>query len=119
MLDATKSGCLNHPTVEAVGRCKQCSTPFCGACEVRSPHGRFCSDVCKDKFAQFTARAQELDKHAPRAGLFTRLRLFAMKAFALVLAIGAIAFALVYFNVPVAGPVARRLFQVIGVQLPF
>ena len=117
MLDAKVSGCINHPGIEAIGRCKQCSTPFCGACEIRSARGRFCSDVCRDKFEQFAARARQLDNREPRPGILTRLRMFGFKLAAWVCALGAVAFGLAYFDAPYAGQVARRLFELIGLQI--
>lgn len=118
MLDATLSGCINHPGIEATGRCKQCGTPFCGACEVRSANGRFCSTMCRDKYEQFAARARQLDKHPPRGGILMRLRIFVFKIAGLVLAVGAIVFGLAYFDIPVAGRIARALLQLVGVYLP-
>lgn len=118
MIDARLSGCINHPGVEAIGRCKQCGTPFCGACEVKSPNGRFCSAVCSDKYHQFAARARQLDKHPPR-GLLRRLRRFAIKLAVGIVAIGAVLFGLAYFEVPVAGDAARSVLQFVGAYLPF
>jgi len=117
MIDPTLSGCINHPGVEAVGRCKQCNAPYCGTCEVRSGSGRFCSAACRDQYEQFAARAKELDKHPPRGGLLTRLRIFVFKFAGLVIGIGAVLFGLSYFNVPYGGPVARTILQFLGAQL--
>ena len=55
------SSCLNHPSVEAIGRCKQCNKPFCGACRVKGPTGNFCSDECKATHEAFIRRAKALD----------------------------------------------------------
>ena len=118
MLDATLSGCINHPGIEATGRCKQCGTPFCGACEVRSANGKFCSVVCRDKYEQFAARARNLDRHAPGGGILMWLRILVFKLAGLVLAVGAILFGSAYFDLPVAGPIARALLQLVGVYLP-
>lgn len=62
------SGCLNHPTVEAVGRCKQCGKPFCSACHVKGPTGNFCSDECKAAHETFTRRAAQLDNMKATGG---------------------------------------------------
>ncbi|MCH7960038.1 MAG: hypothetical protein IID08_07905 [Candidatus Hydrogenedentes bacterium] len=55
------SSCLNHPSVAAIGRCKQCGKPFCGACEIKGPTGNFCSDECKGLHETFVQRAAKLD----------------------------------------------------------
>lgn len=55
------SSCLNHPTVAAIGRCKQCGKPFCGTCEIKGPTGNFCSDECKGRHETFVQRAGKLD----------------------------------------------------------
>lgn len=60
-LSGVGSVCVNHPSVEAVGRCKQCSKPFCNACKSQGPTGFFCSAECKQKHEVFVKRAQELD----------------------------------------------------------
>jgi hypothetical protein len=57
----SESGCINHPGVEAVIRCKQCGRPACSVCRVKGPTGDFCSDACKDKHQAFVARAQQLE----------------------------------------------------------
>ena len=53
--------CINHPAVEAAGRCKQCSRPFCNACRVLGPTGQFCSETCKQKHEVFVQQAQAQD----------------------------------------------------------
>jgi len=118
MLDARLSGCINHPGIEAKGRCKQCGTPFCSTCEVKSAGGRFCSTVCRDKYEQFAARARQLDRHPPRGGILMRLRIFLLKLAVLAVAIGAILFGLAYFNLPGVGRIARALLDLVHVYLP-
>ncbi|MCX5772677.1 MAG: hypothetical protein NTZ09_20730 [Candidatus Hydrogenedentes bacterium] len=118
MLDARLSGCINHPGIEATGRCKQCGTPFCGACEVPSANGRFCSAVCSEKYEQFTARARQLDKHAPRCGILMRLRILILKLAVWVIAIAAIVYGLAYFNLPGVGRIARALLELVHFYLP-
>ncbi len=61
MSSATLSGCINHPSIEAVGRCKQCGKPFCSTCEIPGPTGKFCSDPCKQRHEVFVKRAAKLD----------------------------------------------------------
>lgn len=73
MLSGTQSGCVNHPGVEAVLRCKQCSRPVCSACVTTGPTGRFCSPDCRHKHEVFSERAQALDGKA-RGSFFVKLR---------------------------------------------
>jgi len=61
MLDATQSGCINHPGVEATVRCKQCGRPVCDACVATGPTGRFCSEACRSKHEAFMQQAQQLE----------------------------------------------------------
>lgn len=61
MPQAIGSGCVNHPSVEAAGRCKQCGKPFCTTCRIQGPTGNFCSEGCKASHENFTQRAQQLD----------------------------------------------------------
>lgn len=70
----TDSGCINHPGVEAVIRCKQCGRPACSSCRVKGPTGDFCSEECKEKHQGFIQRAQHMDsmKKAKRGIPFGR-----------------------------------------------
>jgi hypothetical protein len=65
VLDARLSGCINHPSIEAEARCRQCGRPVCGKCVVTGPTGMFCSDNCKQRHEDFYRRAQELDTRPP------------------------------------------------------
>lgn len=71
----TDSGCINHPGVEAIIRCKQCGRPACSTCRVKGPTGEFCSEECKEKHQSFVQRAQQVDamKKAKRGFPFGRL----------------------------------------------
>lgn len=78
MLDGRLSSCINHPSVSATARCKQCGKPVCGACVINSPLGSFCSDACRERFEAFSKRVQELDRDTARArwNIGTKLRQF-------------------------------------------
>ena len=78
MLDGRLSSCINHSSVAATARCKQCGKPVCGACVVSSPFGSFCSDVCREKFETFAKRAQELERNTTqtRWNIGVKLRQF-------------------------------------------
>ena len=41
MSQTEKTQCINHPTVPAAVRCKQCAQPACTKCIVLAPLGRF------------------------------------------------------------------------------
>lgn len=56
------SGCLNHPAIEAVARCRQCGKPVCGKCVIKAQNGMFCCEECREKYTEFTQRAQKLDE---------------------------------------------------------
>ena len=68
------STCINHRTVESVGRCKQCGKPFCAACKVVGPTGVFCSEECKVKHENFIERAQKLEAKKGALGIRVKLR---------------------------------------------
>lgn len=69
----TLSGCINHPSIEAVGRCKQCGKPFCGTCEVLGATGKFCSEACGKRHEVFVGRAAKLDDMRRTSGFFGKL----------------------------------------------
>lgn len=73
-LGGRTSTCLNHPGIEAVGRCKQCGKPFCGACKVMGPTGLFCSAECKEKHETFVQRAQALESRKGSVSILVKLR---------------------------------------------
>jgi cation transport ATPase len=120
MLNGSVSGCINHPGIEAVARCKQCGKPVCGACMVSGPTGRFCSDACKEKHERFIRRAQELEKTRPRTGnLAKKLRRLIVKLVILVAVLLVLGWVAVYFDIPVVGAVARRVLIPVSRFLPF
>ena len=53
---AREQMCINHTSVEAAARCKQCSRPICKACFVEPKLGPFCSDDCSEKYTAFRGR---------------------------------------------------------------
>ena len=73
MSSGTLSGCINHPSIEAVGRCKQCGKPFCGTCEIIGPTGKFCAEACKQRHEVFVKRASKLDDMRRTSGVFGKL----------------------------------------------
>lgn len=112
MARTVTSTCLNHPSVEAVGRCKQCLKPICAACRVVGPVGIFCSNECKEKYELFVERAARLDQMPqPRALVFRTIRklvvqLIILAAVALVVGFGADMFG---FDIPYLDGVIEKL----------
>ena len=68
------SGCINHPSIESVGRCKQCGKPYCGTCEVLGPTGKFCSEDCQKRHEVFVGRAAKLDDMRTSSGFIAKLK---------------------------------------------
>jgi hypothetical protein len=113
MLEGTRSGCINHPGVEALARCKQCGKPVCGTCVVSGPAGNFCSEVCKEKHQTFMSRAQQLDGRA-RGTMFVKLRKLAgglIVLAAVCVAVGVIATAV---EIPVLTDLVYRIRGLVG-----
>lgn len=73
MVDGTQTGCIHHPNMQAVNRCKQCGTPTCHKCTVVGPTGKFCSEHCKEIHQAFIQRAQAMETRA-RSTFFVKAR---------------------------------------------
>ncbi len=103
------SGCTNHPAIEAVGRCKQCGKPYCGACKIAGPTGNFCSEPCKATHEQFTGRAQKLDGMSKGSGLSAKFWHLGKKIIFFGAIFLVIAFVLTYLgiNVPIVSNIIR------------
>lgn len=117
MVDATHSACINHPAIEATGRCKQCGRPMCDACTVTGPTGRFCGEPCERKHEAFVQRARELEaRSASRSRSLFGVRLRALVGgllkggvlAAVVLGVG------YWFEVPVLHAAAEWLLELLG-----
>lgn len=96
------SACVNHPAIEASGRCKQCSKPFCSACEVPGPTGSFCSGACLRKHEMFVQRAAKLDDMQRDTSFFGKLwiRIRKLLVFVVVALILAVALHFMGIEVP-------------------
>lgn len=119
MLDASMSGCINHPGIEAVARCKQCGKPVCSSCVITGSTGRFCSESCQERHEKFIGRAQELQRFSRSTGFLQRLKRALIR---LAIAIGAIVllgFVAVFFEVPVVAGIVRSVLDVLSQYLPF
>lgn len=107
------SGCINHPGVEAVGRCKRCGKPFCGTCRITGPTGNFCSEDCKVTHEQFTERAQKLDNMSRKSGLGRRLWYLGRKVlvFAVVILVLTVVLSFLGIRVPVVSDLIGNLLN--------
>ena len=119
MVDVTASGCINHPGVEATARCKQCGKPVCGACTVHGPTGKFCSEVCKEKHEGFMQRAQQMQQGSRRTGDIAKLKRLLIKLVIWIVALVAVGFGAIYFQIPVLSNIAWKVYQFIAAYLPF
>jgi len=45
--------CIMHPDTPAVARCGRCHKPLCSECVVSTADGKFCSQACAQKVADF------------------------------------------------------------------
>lgn len=109
MVSGAKSGCINHPAVEAVDRCKQCGKPFCDACRVKGPTGNFCSEACQGGHEQFTQRAQQLDNMGRGGGFTVKIYWLLKKLliFAIVAALVGVGAHFMGMNVPIISDLLR------------
>lgn len=83
------SSCVNHASVAAIGRCKQCGKPFCSACECKGPTGNFCSDECKAAHETFMRRAEKLDDMKKKSWGLSIKKVVVAAIVLLVVAVGA------------------------------
>ncbi|HNR29355.1 MAG TPA: B-box zinc finger protein [Candidatus Hydrogenedentes bacterium] len=113
MVDATRSGCINHPGVEATVRCKQCGTPVCNTCVVIGPTGRFCSAACQQRHVAFTQRAQQFEGKG-RSNVFMRLRNVVGALIVVAAVAGAVLVVGYMFEVPVLKDIAQKALVLIG-----
>ena len=114
-LGGLTSTCLNHPGIEAVGRCKQCGKPFCSACKVMGPTGLFCSDDCKKKHEAFVQRAAQLESRKASFNLMAKVRKLLGKLIViLILAVFLGVVGVLFPDFPVLGNLVVRVREIIG-----
>lgn len=118
MVDATASGCINHPGVEAAFRCKQCGKPVCNTCVVKGPTGHFCGAPCKERHEGFVQRAQSMQQDGRRTGQIGKLRRFLIRAVIFIVALGGLGFVALYFDIPVVAAIIRKLLGMAAPYLP-
>ncbi len=120
MVSPTASGCINHPGMEAVARCKMCGKPVCGACVEKGPTGAFCSTVCRDKHEAFVQRAQEqADRPKPAGANVRKLVSILIKLSILLAVVVGIGVLSVMFQIPVLEGFTRKVMGVLGPYVPF
>ena len=118
MLSASVSGCINHPGIEAVARCKQCGKPVCASCVVRGPTGQFCCEACKERHEKFIARAQELQRTSRPAGMFRKfIRALLIRLVILIVALIGLGFVALQFNLPAVSDIVRSLRELATIYL--
>lgn len=115
MMGAKTIGCINHPGVEALGRCRQCGKPVCSQCGVTGSKGIYCCEVCRDKHEDFLQRAQGMDLEGPRGpGIGLRIR----QAVGLVITLAAVLFVLGMISsltyIPLLTDVTARIRSLLG-----
>lgn len=79
MAKGLASACTAHPGFESIGRCKQCSKPFCSKCQTKGPTGIFCSETCKETHEQFVQRAQQYDNMRKDSTTFASMMILLRK----------------------------------------
>lgn len=114
MVDVTQTGCINHPNMPAVNRCKQCSKPTCHKCTVVGPTGKFCSDQCSATHQAFIQRAQALETRA-RGTFFVKVRGFISTLLFLAVVCLAAGVVSTVFYIPVLTDLTHWVRRIIGI----
>lgn len=113
MVDVTQSGCIFHPNMQAVNRCKQCSKPTCHKCTVTGPTGKFCSENCKNTHEAFIRRSQELNTKARSTFIVKLKKLVGTLLFLAVVLIAAGVVGTVFY-IPVLSELTLRVREILG-----
>jgi len=116
MTKGIASVCVTHPAVEAIGRCKVCNKPFCGACRVQGPTGNFCSQACKEKHEAYVQRAQQLEERKPSFFKGSTFRRWVKRGVILVvvLLIVSVVAAFMDYDIPLIGGFGRWVRNLTG-----
>ena len=109
MVGAKSIGCINHPNLEAIGRCKQCGKPVCSSCGIRTTAGFYCSDICREQHETFMQRAKDMDlDRATRRGLFFHTRNLIGSLIMLSAVLFALGFTAYHISIPVLTPLTLK-----------
>lgn len=114
MMDTNQTGCLHHPGMEAVNRCKQCTVPTCHKCTVVGPTGKFCSENCKNIHEAFIRRSQELNTKAGSI-FFLKVRRFIGNIVFMLVVLFAAGVVGTVFYIPVLSEITARVRALIGI----
>jgi hypothetical protein len=109
------SGCINHPAIEAVARCKQCMKPVCKTCIVDGPMGKYCSASCKEKHEMYVKKAQDAELTRRKPSHSGKIKELIAKLIILLVVLAGLGAAAAYFDVPVVGDMVRQFFPFIPV----
>lgn len=116
MVGAKTIGCINHPNIEAVGRCKQCSKPVCSNCGVRGVAGYYCSEICREKHEQFMQRAKDMDlDRATKRGLFFHTRKLMGSLLMLGVVLFALGFTAYHIYIPILSELTIKVLNFIAI----
>ena len=114
MVDTNQTGCIHHPNMQAVNRCKQCTVPTCHKCTVVGPTGKFCSENCKNIHEAFIRRSQELNTKAGSV-FFVKIRKLLTTLLFLVVVMFAAGVVGTVFYIPVLSELTARVRGLIGI----
>ena len=117
MAELKYGGCINHPGVEAVGRCKQCGKAACSTFAVKGPTGLFCSDECKEKHERFVNRAEYLESRQGGGGAFYKIKKLLISTAILVVLVAAasyVSYVLELDMIPVLPELGQKVAGMFG-----
>jgi hypothetical protein len=114
MVDTNQTGCIHHPNMQAINRCKQCTVPTCHKCTVVGPTGKFCSENCKNIHEAFIRRSQELNTRASST-FFVKLRSRVATLLFIVVVMFAAGVVGTVFYIPVLSELTVRVRGLIGI----
>ncbi len=111
----TLGGCVNHPGIEAVVRCRQCGKALCKTCVVPGQTGTFCSVPCRDKHQAFVNEARDTEVRKGGGGnTLLRLRKFLGGLIVFVAVVVALLVVASFVEIPVLSGLARTARGIIG-----
>ncbi len=115
MSDGTHTLCPVHVTRQATFRCKQCGKPGCSMCQVSSPLGSFCSELCRERFEAFARKAQDVEMPEFKRPAFLRARAWVGRVFAIIAAVFGLLILGSTFYIPGLSQVAYLIRTFLGI----
>lgn len=111
-----RTWCVNHPSHEAVARCRQCGTGVCKACAISGRGGQFCSQECAEKYGAFMDRAKEMGVSSKQGlGIMHRLSKMVGSLLVALVALLALGVVSVMFEIPVLADIAWTVRGWLGI----